>query len=78
MPDRSDPFITSLIASVAARTDAQDRDLARSLADRCWPGRSTDRCEPIGLEWLRRWAPKPAPLLPPACSCAGGRCHLCN
>jgi hypothetical protein len=67
-----------LIAALARRSDADRRALARALARRCWPVQIGDRDEPMAREWLRRWSPRPAPLLPPACSCASGRCAVCN
>jgi len=32
----------------------------------------------VAREWLRRWAPTRIELAPPDCSCASGRCPLCN
>ena len=70
--------IRRLIESIAARTDGQDRELARAMVRRSWPGGGADRAEPAALHWLRRWAPRSAPLPPPACSCVDGRCQVCN
>jgi hypothetical protein len=72
------PHIRRLIESVANRTDGQHRELARTMAGRSWPGGGADRKEPAAVHWLRRWAPRPAPLLPPLCSCAHGHCQVCN
>ena len=47
------------------------RDAAAALAARWSP---PDRHDPLALEWLRRWSPKPAHFPPPACSCATSSC----
>lgn len=78
MDERPTDPLHRLIASVARRSDAEARELARTIARRCWPVAPADRDEPAAREWLRRWSPRPAPLLPPACSCASGRCTVCN
>lgn len=54
-------------------------DLRLSAATReCWPGGSEDRTEPAALYWLRQWRPAQALATLPACSCAAGRCAICN
>lgn len=45
---------------------------------KCWPGGTADRAEPVALGWLRLWRPDTAALVLPACSCAAGRCTVCN
>jgi hypothetical protein len=37
-----------------------------------------DRIEPAALRWLRRWRPERAAVSLPVCSCAVGRCAICN
>ena len=69
MPMDPDNNITSLISSAHERAD----DVLRRLAPR-----TSDRLEPMALEWLRRWSPKPMLLVPADCGCARGRCALCN
>jgi hypothetical protein len=66
------------IESIATRSDRAADRLATTLLHRAWPGDSADRIEPAALEWVRRWGP--ARLAPDAlsCSCAVGRCALCN
>jgi hypothetical protein len=49
-----------------------------SLFPRCWPGGFLDRRDPLGSEWLRRAGFKPAVADPPHCTCAEGRCLICN
>ena len=61
--------IAALIASAHERAD----DALRRLAHR-----GEDRLEPMAVEWLRRWSPKPMLLVPADCGCAHGRCALCN
>jgi hypothetical protein len=68
----------ALIRSIAARSDDETRALIGALARRCWPVDAGDRDEPVAREWLRRWRPRPAPQALPACSCASGRCAVCN
>jgi hypothetical protein len=58
------------------RTDA--RRLASLMLSACWPGGPEDRTERVALEWLRHWRPEPLAAELPACSCATGRCVLCN
>jgi hypothetical protein len=74
MDERRNERIRRLIASIAGASEDQLRERAR----RWWPAPVADRDEPAAREWLRRWSPRPAPLLPPACSCASGRCAVCN
>jgi hypothetical protein len=70
--------LVKIIEALAARSDSDGHRLARLLLGRSWPGESADRREPGAIEWLRLWGPRgPAPL-PPGCSCAAGRCALCN
>jgi len=66
------------IDSIATRSQRASERLATALLHRAWPGGSADRSEPAGLEWVRRWGP--ANMAPAAltCSCAQGRCVLCN
>jgi hypothetical protein len=70
-------LITALIETIAGWTDADKDRLASMLGGHCYPGGPVDRREPSGLEPLRRWRPGaiPAPLI---CSCARGRCRICN
>lgn len=71
-------LLHAMIRSVARRTDAEAHELARGLARRCWPVEPGDHDEPVAREWLRRWLPRPATIGRPACSCASGRCAVCN
>jgi len=70
--------LSSLIESIATRSDSASRRLGRALLQRSWPGGAGDRTEPGALAWLRLWGPRGRPPLPPACSCPEGRCAVCN
>jgi hypothetical protein len=68
-------LIARVVEAISDRTDAQGAALAVALAARWSP---PDRHEPTAAQWLSRWRPRPAHFPPPACSCAGGRCLVCN
>jgi hypothetical protein len=71
-------FIRQQIKSTAARDARQTRRLMALIADACWPSGGGDRVDPVALDWLRRWGPSRSRAALPACSCARGRCALCN
>jgi hypothetical protein len=73
--DPRDRLIATHIQSIRAQPD--DQRLAWAMARRCWPG-GGDRTEPGAMPWLRLWGPRGLGVLPPACSCADGRCLVCN
>jgi hypothetical protein len=73
----SDAGIAAHIESVSARPEADTARLVAELLRRCWPGGPSDRTEPEALEWVRRSGPRVG-AVPQACSCAEGRCELCN
>jgi anti-sigma factor RsiW len=51
----------------------------RSLAPRILrDARQEDRLDRAALGWLRRWRPARAAAAVPVCSCAAGRCSVCN
>jgi hypothetical protein len=71
-------LVTALIETIATWTDADKDRLASMLGTHCWPGGVPDRQESAGMEPLRHWRPGgPSPAMP-ACSCARGRCTICN
>jgi hypothetical protein len=75
---RDDTLITALIETVAMWSDTDRHRLAAMLGSHCWPGGILDRREPRSVESLRDWRPGgPVPALP-ACTCARGRCAVCN
>ena len=73
-----DALLVALIDSVRSRSDVQTAALGASLQRRCWPGGTADRTEPAALPWVRRWGPAQITPRPPECSCAMGRCPVCN
>ena len=68
-------LLARVVAAITDRTDAQGAALAAALAARWSP---PDRHDPLAVEWLRRWNPRPTHLPPPACTCADGHCPICN
>ena len=48
--------------------------IARLIDDAITP----ERHDPVALEWLRRWSPQRVTFSTPTCTCAGGRCEVCN
>jgi hypothetical protein len=66
------------IAAAANRPAAETRRLTSRIAARCWPGGGSDRSEPAAVAWLRQWRPSKVGAKLPACSCAAGRCPVCN
>ncbi|HYH88262.1 MAG TPA: hypothetical protein VEX67_03445 [Solirubrobacteraceae bacterium] len=68
-------LVARIVTALAERTPAQGDLLAATLAAR-WS--SSDRHEPSAHEWLRRWSPRPAMFMTPVCTCAAGRCRVCN
>jgi hypothetical protein len=66
------------IDSAALGDGPTARELASLILAECWPGGPEDRTERAAFEWLRQWHPHPAAAQLPRCSCATGRCVLCN
>jgi hypothetical protein len=63
----------------AARQEVRDAHrLTARLLRACWPGGSADRSERAALAWIARWRPERTGAPIPACSCATGRCDVCN
>ena len=78
MPDQPNrTFVTSLLTSLAARTHAETVVLTARLRERCWPG-GDDRTDALAREWLRRRGIGIVTPAPDGCTCAGGRCRVCN
>lgn len=57
------------LEAIAAR-----RDVARLLGTVS----GEERTEPVAREWVRRWGPGHLGAALPDCSCAAGRCVVCN
>jgi hypothetical protein len=66
------------VTTIAGRTVPQTEQLASMLRAWCWPGESSDRSVPGAVEWLRRWGPARSGAALLDCSCARGRCAVCN
>jgi hypothetical protein len=71
-------LLCAIVESIATRTPAEADALSSALARRCWPGGHEDRSEPTALPWVQRWGPTTLTPVPPVCSCAEGRCSVCN
>lgn len=69
-PEPPDDF-GRLVAAGNRDADARARRAAAEAA-------RSDRAVPVARAWLRRWRPRAAPFVPVACSCAAGRCAVCN
>jgi hypothetical protein len=70
--------IAAHIESVSARAEPDTDRLASAMLGHCWPGGMGDRTESVAREWVRRWGPRRAGPMPPACRCATGHCGVCN
>jgi hypothetical protein len=68
-------LVSALIRSLAATTPRSDGAAALRSP---WPGGTEDRTVPAAREWLARWRPARAAVAAQACSCAAGRCAICN
>jgi hypothetical protein len=66
------------IAAMARRSAADHERLAEILAGQCWPGGEADRNEPAARGWVRRWGRASAHRVILECTCAHGRCAVCN
>ena len=73
-----DPRIVAHIEAISARVESEAERLLSAMLRDCWPGGPVDRTDPEALDWVRRWGPRCAGPIPPACSCAAGRCLVCN
>lgn len=74
---RDEDRIRQHIATIQVRDDAETASLVRRIQRACWPG-GADRTEPSARSWLQRWRPARAAAPLPSCSCAAGRCLVCN
>jgi hypothetical protein len=66
------------ISALAGRSASETSHLVARMQRSCWPGGSTDRTEPAAIAWVRRWRPARFGAHVPVCSCAQGRCVMCN
>jgi hypothetical protein len=73
-----EPSVPAIVEAIAGRTAHDTQRLSSRLHAYCWPGGVGDRTEPGALDWVRRWGPSRLTSEPLACSCAQGRCAVCN
>jgi hypothetical protein len=73
-----DERIRQHIEAASGRPARDTQRLTVQIAGFCWPGGSEDRSEPGALAWLRRWRPATGGAALPVCSCAAGKCGVCN
>jgi hypothetical protein len=73
-----DEGIAMYVESVSTRAQTDTDRLISAMLRSCWPGGTSDRTESGALEWVRRWGPRAVGAMPPVCSCADGRCPVCN
>jgi hypothetical protein len=71
--------IRAHIAALAGGGDEADGlTLIGRIHRACWPGGEQDRTVPSARRWLSSWRPARMTVAPAACSCADGRCLVCN
>ena len=76
---RDDPALVMRHVRRLGRQAPESADhLAQALLDRCWPGGADDRLDPVAIEWVRRWRRTTLAAAQVDCSCADGRCGICN
>jgi hypothetical protein len=80
MEDQPRPaLVAALVETLDRRTTRQTEFVMRALTRAAWPGGHDDRHDPAAVEWVRRWAPARAQQrYIDDCSCAAGRCAVCN
>jgi hypothetical protein len=80
MDDQPRPaLVAALVETLDRRTTPQTDFVMRALMRGAWPGGHADRRDPAAVEWVRRWAPARAQRsFMDDCSCAAGRCAVCN
>jgi hypothetical protein len=72
-------LVAALVDTIDRRTTAQTSFVMRTLLGAGWPGGHADRRDPAAVEWVRRWGPSAAhEPFTDDCSCAQGRCAVCN
>ena len=72
-------LVAAVVEAIDDRTRAQTDFIMAALVRSTWPGGIGDRIEPTALEWVRRWGPGGVtPQYLEDCSCADGRCGVCN
>lgn len=74
----NDNDIRAHILAATSVTPAEAVGLTTRMVRACWPGGAEDHYQPASLEWLRYWRPQRFAAEIPTCSCATGRCTVCN
>jgi hypothetical protein len=76
--DPRDQQMVAHIEWISTRAERDAQRLFSAMVGLCWPGGAGDRLEPGAVEWVRRWGPTGIAPITSACSCAAGRCRVCN
>lgn len=71
-----DEFLHRQIQS--AGNERHRKAVTARVAGKCWPAGVADYAHPAALAWLKQWWPERLGAEIPACSCASGRCPICN
>lgn len=66
------------IAAIGSRPESESRRMAEDAVRACWPTGVEDRTDRMARGWLRHWRPARATAPIRACTCAAGRCAVCN
>jgi hypothetical protein len=72
-------FVAAHVEAIDTRSRHQTDWMTRTLLRDAWPGGHSDRHDRMAADWVRRWGPGRL-RVPYAgdCSCAAGRCAVCN
>jgi hypothetical protein len=65
------------IRSIAAQAEPGGERLASAIIRRCRSA-GEDRTAAAARDWVRRWGPHRLASLQLPCTCAVGRCRVCN
>ena len=76
--DENRSEIAAHVAAISARTHVELSRMTLAFVRRSWPAGVDDRLDPAAVEWVRRWAPATLNGARLDCSCAAGRCGVCN
>jgi hypothetical protein len=78
MPQSPQDDVAAAISSITTRSEREVAILTLEFVRACWPGGVEDRLERVAVPWVKRWGPARMTLALAACSCADGRCSVCN
>ena len=72
-------MVAELVQAIDTRSNDQTAWMLWALVRSAWPGGPADRNNPVASEWVRRWGPGgDERSYLGDCSCAHGRCTVCN